>query len=191
MTGVKVDITSDVAARLAQLEQQLQHPAPLFARINEYMMRSTRARFKTQTGPDGAAWQPLSARYLKRKHKNKDKILTLRGHLSGFRLIGQFDDAGLRFGSNAPYAAIHQFGGIIKRSGGEKDLYFRQNKDGSIGNRFVKKKKSNFVQTVSVNDYEFDMPARPFLGLSADDRQFIARLTIRYLNNTAQSQNAL
>lgn len=190
MTGVKVDITSDVAARLAQLEQQLQHPAPLFARINEYMMRSTRARFKTQTGPDGAAWEPLSARYLKRKHKNKDKILTLRGYLQG-TLRGQFDDSGLVFGTNVQYASIHQFGGIIKRSGGEKDLYFRQNKDGSIGNRFVKKKKSNFVQTVSVSDYEFDMPARPFLGLSDDDRQFIARLAIRYLNNTAPAQNAL
>lgn len=190
MAGVKVDITSDVAAKMAQLQGLVQHPAPLFARINEYMMRSTRARFKTQTGPDGAAWQPLSARYLKRKHKNKDKILTLRGYLQG-TLRGQFDDSGLAFGTNVQYAGIHQFGGIIKRSGGERNLYFRQNKDGTVGNRFVKKKKSNFMQTVSVSDFEFDMPARPFLGLSDDDRQFIARLTIRYLNNLASVPNAL
>lgn len=190
MTGVKVDITSDVAARLAQLEQQLQHPAPLFARINEYMMRTTRERFKTQTGPDGNPWQRLSARYLKRKHKNKDKVLTLRGYLQG-TLRGQFDDSGLSFGTDRAYGAIHQLGGIIKQQARQQTLNFRQNKDGSIGNRFVKKKRSNFSRTVSVGEYEIKIPARQFLGLSDDDRQFIARLAIRYLNNTAPSQNAL
>lgn len=190
MAGVKVDITSDVAARLAQLEQQLLHPAPLFARINEYLMRSTRARFKTQTAPDGTPWQALSARYHKRKHRNQGKVLTLRGYLQG-SLRGQFDDSGLVFGTDRVYGAIHQLGGIIRQQARQQTLNFRKNADGSIGNRFVKKNKANFSQTVSVGEYQINMPARPFLGLSDDDRQFIARLAIRYLNNTASTQNAL
>lgn len=187
MTGVKVDITSDVAAKMAQLESLVANPAPLFAQLNEYMMRSTRARFKTQTSPSGEPWQALSARYHKRKHRNKDKILTFRGYLQG-TLRGQFDDSGLTFGTNSVYGAIHQFGGIIQQKARQQTLNFRQGSDGSIGNRFVKKKKSNFSQRVSVGAYQIQMPARPWLGLSEQDRQFVTRLTLRYLNNLGPSK---
>lgn len=186
MTGVKVDITSDVAEKMADIKHRLQHPAPLFAQINEYMMRTTRARFGTQTDPDGKAWQRLSARYQKRKHRNKGKVLTFRGYLQG-TLRGQFDDDGLSFGTNNVYGAIHNFGGVIKQKARKTTVYFQQNKDGSIGNRFVKRKKSNFAQDANVGPYEINMPKRQWLGLSSDNSSYIGRLAVRWLKNSASS----
>jgi phage gpG-like protein len=42
---------------------------------------------------------------------------------------------------------------------------------GTIGNKFVKKKHSNFSQTANIQAYTIEIPARPFLGLSKQDRQ--------------------
>ncbi|WP_027670080.1 phage virion morphogenesis protein [Rheinheimera baltica] len=190
MAGVKAVITSDIGPKLAGLIQNVEHPAPLFGVINEYLLQAHRTRFKQQVSPDGKAWQALSPRYAKTKRRNADKILTFRGFLQG-TLRGQYDDKGLEFGTNSQYGAIHQFGGDIKRKASQRDLYFRQGKDGSVGNRFVKKKKSNFVQTVNVGPYTIRIPARPWLGTSKADEATILQKTQRYLQNAIATRNAL
>lgn len=190
MAGVKAVITSDIGPKLAALMQTIEHPAPLFAQINEYLLQAHRTRFQQQVSPDGKAWQALSPRYARRKRRNADKILTLRGHLQG-TLRGQYDDTGLEFGTNREYGAIHHYGGTIQRAASQRDLHFRQGKDGSIGNRFVKKKNSNFVQTVNVGPYSIRIPARPWLGTSKADDATILQKTQRYLQNAVTARNAL
>ncbi|WP_339615238.1 phage virion morphogenesis protein [uncultured Gilvimarinus sp.] len=185
MAGVKVEITSDVAPKLRGLIDGLEHPAPLFGQINEYLLRSTRARFKTQTSPSGVPWAPLSPAYKKRKRRNSNRILVLNGYLSG-TLRGQHDDEGLEFGSDRVYAAIQQLGGTIKRKASKRDVYFKQNRDGSVGNRFVKKSKSNFAQSVNVGSYEIKIPSREFLGTNEKDDKHIIKLAQRFLKNTMQ-----
>lgn len=60
-------------------------------------------------------------------------------------------------------AAIQEFGATITIPAHEKELYFKKGKDGSVGNKFVKKSKSNFAQTASVGEYTVFIPPRPFM----------------------------
>lgn len=180
MAGVKVDISSDIEGKLAVMMQQIVRPAPLFAEINEYLMRATRERFKTQTAPDGTAWAALSPRYKKIKHRNKEKILTFRGHLQG-TLRGQYDDNSLEFGSDRKYAALMHYGGSVQRKARTTTVYFKRRSDGSVGNRFTKKKASDFSQTANIAAHGANYPARKFLGINADDETNILRRAVRYL----------
>ena len=42
-------------------------------------------------------------------------------------------------------------------------LYFKRNRDGTVGNRFVRKDKSDFAQDVTVGGHTITIPARPFM----------------------------
>ena len=108
--------------------------APTLRTIGEHMLDTTRARFDTQTTPDGAPWAPLDPRTARRKKKNADKILTEEGELRG-SLAYRVGSDELLVGSPEKYAATHQFG-----------------------------------------DASRNIAARPFLGLSADDRAEIERI---------------
>ncbi|WP_420553984.1 phage virion morphogenesis protein [Neptuniibacter marinus] len=183
MTGVKLEYNANVVqVRINNAINQLEKPAPLFAIINEYLLQAHRQRFKEQRSPAGVPWAPLSPRYKRRKHRNQNKILALRGHLQG-TLRGQYDNEGLEFGTNRIYGAIHQFGGDIKRKQRSTTLYFKRARDGSVGNRFVKKSRSNFAQDATVGGHSVHIPARPWLGTSADDDQTILNKALEYMDN--------
>ncbi|WP_420598631.1 phage virion morphogenesis protein [Neptuniibacter sp.] len=187
MAGVKIEYNDTGARRKVQgILGYLKHPAPLFAILNEYLLQIHRKRFREQISPDGTPWAPLSPRYQKRKHRNKNKILTLRGHLQG-TLRGQYDDEGLEFGTNSVYGAIHNFGGSIKKKQRTSLLYFYQRKDGSVGNRFKKKNRSNFAQETSIKEHDVYIPARPWLGTSTQNDQTILDKTIKYLQRAVRA----
>lgn len=117
---------TQIQADLQRLAAKLGDLRPFFADVGETLLNSTRARFRSQTAPDGAPWQALSPAYAARKRRNQGQILTLYGHLRG-TLVQRADRDSLRIGTPLIYGATHQFG------------------RGRI-------------------------PARPFLGLSAEDR---------------------
>jgi len=120
---------------------------PVMADIAAIGESSTRMRFRTETGPDGQKWKPsLRARI------TGGRTLTKDGHLSG-SISGRHGRDFAEWGVNRIYAAIHQFGGEIRAKGGS--LRFRLTNGGFAT-----------VQKVT-------MPARPFLGISDDDRDDI------------------
>lgn len=189
MAGAKFEIDfnhTEISARIGAAIQGLEHPGPLFQVVIEYLHRIHKARFRQQVSPDGTPWQALSPRYRARKHKNVNKILTFRGYLSG-TLRGQFDDTGLEFGTDKPYGAIHQFGGEIKKQASSKEVYFHQTRDGEVRNRFVKKAKSNFAQTVNVAAHVIKIPARPWLGTNEQQNEQILKRTQNYLEKALRS----
>jgi len=158
MMGKAVQVQIDhaaFAAALGRLAAATQNPAPVLAQIGEYLRNSTSDRFKSQTGPDGAPWQALSQWYRDGKAKNADKILTLDGNLR--RIVYQVSSDEVQVGSPMEYAAIHQFGGVIKPARA-KALKFG----------------GGYVASVT-------MPARPFLGVSDDDAVEVASLVSDYL----------
>ncbi len=180
MAGASFELESEeVRNAIGQAVNALDNPAPLFQVIIEYLHRAHRARFRAQVSPDGKAWQALSPRYQKRKHKNRGKILTLRGHLRN-TLRGQFDATGLEFGTDRKYGAIHQFGGDIKQPGGKREVFSKRTKAG-VGSRFVKKASSNFAQSINVGPHTITMPARPWLGTSKKDDEQIVERTMAHL----------
>ncbi|TBV12763.1 phage virion morphogenesis protein [Stutzerimonas kirkiae] len=167
----------ELLARLAERLDSLQAP---LNDIAEYLHRSTDDRFRQQVGPDGSPWAPLAPSTLARKKGSRtlreSSALqdTLRHQVSGNELL---------FGTDRPYGAIHQFGGKIEHAARSQQAYFRQGRDGSVGNRFVKKSKSNFAQWVTRGASVTAIPARPYLGLSTDDEAEVLAIVSAYLIN--------
>ncbi|MYE03151.1 MAG: hypothetical protein F4Y03_18125, partial [Alphaproteobacteria bacterium] len=57
--------------RLGKLADAGRDLTPVFADIGEYLVRTTKDRFRSQTDPSGRPWKPLSESYRKRKKRNK------------------------------------------------------------------------------------------------------------------------
>lgn len=184
-----LDITIDdaeIKAGLAQLAAKLNDLRPFFNDVGETLLNSTRNRFRSQTAPDGAAWKPLSPAYAARKARNQGKVLTLYGHLRG-TLVKQATADSLRIGTPLIYGAVHQFGAAKGSFGtvvARINAYSRRGK----GSRDA---KGRFTagQTTTVRAHTRpmrvpwgDIPARPFLGLSEDDRQDLLAALNAYLS---------
>ena len=149
----------------AELQQGLQalietglDLTPVMADIGEQLLNSTRQRFSDQVSPEGEAWSPLSHVTKARKKKNKDKILTEEGRLR--RLLSV--QAGKNYvdvGSTRIYAGTHQFGA-------ERGAYSKTQRGALIpwGN----------------------IPARPFLGVSNDDKKTILEIIQKHLKKSIQ-----
>ena len=156
-------------------------PQPMLRDIGEYLLLAHDRRFASQSAPDGTPWQALSPAYLKRKVKNRDKILTLDGFLKN-TLRYQVSANELVFVTNRVYGAMHHFGGSIDMPARSQQAYFRQDgRTGEVGNLFTSKRKSNFSQWVTLGAYTIQIPARPWLGTSDDDNYAIAGIATRYL----------
>lgn len=183
MAGVTLEFVGrEALSAISAAADALATPTPLQRDLGELLLIIHQARFRAQVAPDGTPWQALSPGYLKRKPKNKNKVLTLDGNLRN-TLRYQIDGDDLLFGTDRPYGAIHQFGGQIERQARQSTVYFRQEKSGEVGRRFVRKDKSNFAQDVKVGPYTISMPARPWLGLSAADEGRLVDRVVAYLNS--------
>ena len=124
-----VEIRDGEARRaLAELRRRGEDLAPAMRSVGELILNSARARFDSETAPDGSPWAPLAPRTVARKKRNAGKILTERGFLRGTLAVGRANADGVEVGSPLVYAATHQFG-------------------------------------------RGPIPARPFLGLSAEDER--------------------
>jgi phage virion morphogenesis protein len=160
MTGVTIKVTvrdAEVKAALGRLAAADGKLIPMALKnIGELLIKSTRERFDQERAPDGKRWAPLDPEYA--KGKRSKKILQesgMQGGLLGtivYRVMGRL----LEIGTNKVYGAIHQFGGVIVPRSADR-LVFR------IGGRLV------FARKVTI-------PARPFLGISAADREAIVAL---------------
>ncbi len=95
----------------------------------------------------------------------------------------QASDEQLLFGTNRRYGAIHHYGGDIEIAARSQQAYFRQDgKSGEVGNRFVNKRQSNFAQRVTIGPYTIAIPARPWLGTSAQDNQDLIAIAVKHLS---------
>ncbi len=118
--------------------------ADLLDQIGIYGVSSTQERFIKETGPDGIGW-PKSLRA-----KEQDGVTLSDSGKLHQNLTYNAGSRSVEWGSNRPYAGIHQLGGTIAAKGGGK-LKFRL-----ANGRFV---------TIS----KVEIPARPFLGIDRAD----------------------
>lgn len=185
MAGTRVEFKVDDREAMEMLARQAEPPgSDLMNRIGEMLQASSQDRFKTQTAPDGTAWQPLKARYAKRKKYNADKILTLRGYLrSGIRHQVTGDDA-VEVGANLAYAAIHQLGGDIDMPARQSTVSFKT----EAGRKLFAKRgaKGAAERQVSIGKHTVTMPARPYLGISQADDQEIREIILDWVVGNAR-----
>jgi phage virion morphogenesis protein len=158
VSGVAIEIGLQDVLALAALDRLADKGralGPLMDRIGLYLQGETRQRFEDQHGPDGTPWQP-SQRAIEQSGQTLVDSARLRDsitHVAGSDSV--------EVGTNVLYAAIHQFGGRIEPVSAPA-LRFR------IGDAWV------------TTDH-VDMPARPYLGLGADDPAEILGLTAAWL----------
>lgn len=158
MAGVTLEVSIDdklVLKAFTALSKKLSgDTTPVMRAIGFGLVQNVHDRFEAAVDPQGQPWEPLNPSYA--AAKRGPGILReagMRGGLMGSITFSAGPDA-VEVGTNKIYAAVHQFGATIvpvKAS----HLVFR------IGNQVVKAKSVT-------------IPARPFLGISAEDERTIA-----------------
>lgn len=144
-----------------RLMKQLRHYSELDKRrvnrtLDEAVRESTLERFKTGFDPEGKPWVTS-----KRAEAEGGKTLIDSGRLRN-SIRGAADDTGFAVGTNVIYASSMQLGikgrRVTIRAKTTKGLVFQ------VDGKWIRKRQ------VTVN---IRVPARPFLGLSADDQKEI------------------
>ena len=143
----------DVQRALAALARLGRDPSPPLKAVGRLLVASTRNRIVAEQAPDGSAWPRLNPAYA--AGKRGPGILRERAGKAGLfgSLTSALDGRTLRIGTNKAYAAVHQFGATITPKTA-RALFFR------MGGGMVAVKRVR-------------IPARPFLGISATDRDTI------------------
>lgn len=198
-TSIKIDIQDrPVIEALDRLRAASVDLRPVLKVIGEHLVASTRQRFQTETDPEGNRWQALKPST--RSRKKHPKILTESHRLRGSIVYQLSGPNTLEVGTNVVYAAIHQLGGRIDRAphsswrGLRVDArgnLLRQGTEGRAANLAVfasaKHKRTKQVR-FTVGSYSIDIPARPFLGVSAQDQQTILEDINDYLERAMGGQ---
>ncbi|MCX8016390.1 MAG: phage virion morphogenesis protein [Rhodocyclaceae bacterium] len=143
---IRIDIDDrEVRQALERLQQRVSDLTPAMREIAMELEARALTRFETERDPAGRPWQPLSPVTLARK-KGRGGILYQTGDLRGSitsRAGRDFAEVGA--GGNVPYAATHQFGA----------------------------KKGQFGQGKRGGKIPWgDIPARPFLPVTADGKLY-------------------
>ena len=152
---LRLEGSEKALGKVADAAARVAKPAPLYDLIGAMLVTSTQHRFHRQAGPDGNPW-PKSIR----AQMQGGRTLFDSGRLEG-SITHEASDRGLAVGTNVLYAAIHQFGGTIRAKDGGM-LHF------TIGGADI------FTR-------EVNMPARPFLGLDAEDEAAIEDIASDYI----------
>lgn len=186
MAGARIEITKDTASpALKSLIAGLQGEgrARMLGDMGEYLLGSTRERAAREVDPDGNKWRALSPAYARWKAKKRPgvPILKFDFHMLGDQLSYNVDGEGLLLGTNAPYGAAHQFGHTYQRAARSQDLFFSR-RGGAVGNRFVKKGRSNFAQRAEVGAHESVLPARKWLGVSKQDDERLLEIATDHID---------
>lgn len=153
MLGTRLDITlddSEIGTALARVKQRAGDLPGLLDDIGGSVASAARHRFETGLAPDGEPWEPSAQGWTSTTSEERGRTLVGSGHLRD-SITHQVSGDEVAIGTNVVYGAIHQFGGKIEPKA-DGHMVFK------IGDAFV-----------SVS--EIVLPARPYLGLSADDRE--------------------
>lgn len=166
MSGLTTEIELDLGkagealTRLSEIDL-----ADITYVIGQLVEDQTKRRISDERqSPEGEDWPAWSKGYAETRHGGHS-LLVGEGHLQNS--IQNYTTADrVTVGSNLIYAAIHQFGGTIVPKNAEHLVFM-------LGDRKV------FAQSVTI-------PARPWLGLSSENRQEIEDLVICQLEDLLQ-----
>ena len=157
MAGATIEFDyRDALNRLLAIETTLTDPTEMLRDMGEELRDIHRDRFRAQTSPSGVPWVPLKPWYQESKPRNQNRILTLFGLLKN-TLRYQISGSDLLFGTDRPYGAIHNFGGIIKP---------KTAKALNVGGRPVK---------------QVTIPQREWLGVSEPEGERLLEIARRHL----------
>lgn len=187
MTAIRQTATvvqDDVREALERMLRAMQNPTGFYKNVGEHLMGSIAQNFQREAGPDGVPWaklRPATIRARERKGQTPIQILraTRRTGLSSSIHYEAFPDR-LEIGTPKEYAAIHQLGGTIERAARKATIHRRRGEDGKFS-KFVKASEATDSQEVTIGAYTITMPARPFIGASAEDEKIMIEIATDWL----------
>lgn len=132
MTDDSIKIThnsKEINDKLLELAKRVKNPKPVLREIGHVIRNYVDEKFETEGQYNGEKWQDWTPKYKKKRAKKKrgeGKILSLEGELRE-SIVDKITSDTLEVGTNQPYAAIHNFGGEVKkRNGGFFDMPKRE-----------------------------------------------------------------
>jgi phage virion morphogenesis protein len=157
MIGVTARVFDQgLKAGLTRVEKLGGRPEQLLKPIGLAMVQSTRQRFVRGSGPDGIAWPALNPKYAAaKKGPGILREMGMRGGLMG-SITFVVDARRLEVGTNKIQARVHQFGAVIVPKSAPALVFF-------LGGEMVVAAKVT-------------IPARPYLGIDAEDRAEIVEI---------------
>lgn len=157
--GVTLRLELDAAApkeRIDHLWASVSNLDPLMDEVGAALSFSTARRFEQGRGPDGRPWTPV---------RRGGQPLVKDGHLRD-SVSHQVGPNRVEIGTTAKSGAVHQFGAVI-RPKSAKALAFR------VGKGLV------MVKQVTI-------PARPYLGMSAEDDREVEAIAAAHVKRAAE-----
>jgi phage gpG-like protein len=158
--GIRIEVDLSSLAAVAQHVSRLgtTDTEPLMTNIGGLLEKSTRERIEeTKTSPDGAAWPPNRA--------GTSTLLDTGKHLrDSIAFISAADQ--VEVGSSWEFAHVHQEGAVITPKNGSALKFWIAS--------------GGFTQFVMAK--RVTIPARPFVGLSAEDADKVDRVATDFLS---------
>jgi len=136
--------------------QKMADKQELMDSIGEALRSGAILRFSAEEDPEGKKWKPSH-----RAQSTGGQTLNLTGRLRDSIDYATTPDT-VMVGTTAKYARIHQLGGKV-RPKSKKILKFKGNSGEDVFAR------------------EVDIPARPFIGISADDLEEVKATIVDYM----------
>lgn len=157
-----------------ELRRQMLH------QIGARLRDTTSERFETKKDPSGIDWKALAKGTLRRK-KNRGRILVETGNLMD-SIDYEVEGDTVSIGTSLQYGGLHQFGGVVHSPARQQtNLHRTLTTRGGRRGQFVSPKarlKSALARSVTIPAHDVTIPARPFLGLSKEDKVAIERIVL-------------
>lgn len=148
--------TDEITGALARVSAALENPLPLMQDLGEYFVDSTTKRFPTGTAPDGSVWAPKSPVTIAAQGGRKTNRLDVRP----------------LFGPSGALSSTISYEAFADRvEWGSPMVYAAMQQFGGA--------KSAFPHLWG------NIPARPFLGISAEDETNVLDIIGEYLSEAA------
>lgn len=160
---IKVDGADAIRERLREVSSRVSNLSPILKAIGDRIVEQTKRRFEAGgPAPDGTPWKkPITP------NPKRVRTLTVSGHLRDSIRYQMMGRNAVAIGTNRVYAAIHQLGGRTAAS--------------VIRPRRKKALKTPYGLFKKVNHPGSVIPARPFLGVSAENSREILDIINDYL----------
>ena len=156
---------ASVFAQLDRARALLADMTPVYQDIGEYMVKATRDRFLTGTAPDGSRWRQKSpttlAEYIRRGDGNRPNPLIGPSGRLGKEIAVLVTKDSAEIGSSLIYSGVMQFGAA-------KGAFGTTSRGGPVP--------------------WGDIPARPWLGISAEDERNILDVVDEHLDEAMGSE---
>lgn len=168
-------------ATLKELKSRLSTLRPFMREVRDIMRNAVEENFAKQGRP---AWHPLAPDTIaERRRLGYWPGMILQRHSAAAGLLGSihgyYSDKSAVVGTNKRYAAIHQFGGIVKHPA-RQGVVTHFKKHGK-GQRFATADDADYGRKLNHRAHNVTIPSRPFLALTDDDKAQILSAAKTYL----------